>query len=185
MGVIDVYEPKMKKQKFVGGSFGEVYRNVIKKAKKYLKSPEGKNLKKGIKRKVLEIGSGAIQNILSGKNPLRSMKSAKKKIKNQLSPVQLNNFKNSVLKKGGITTLYRLKGRNKKGKKNISLDTLYRLNSLKSKRRRKKGKKRKKKSRRKRVKRKKVSGKKRKKKRKKIVKRKKKGGSRMRTVFDI
>ena len=138
---LDVYEPRNKnRHKFTGGSFGEIYRNVVKKARNFIKSPQGQKLK-GIKRKkILQIGANAVDNILSGQSSFQSLKSAKKKIKKKLSTNDLNRFKKSILKKGGLT-LYRLnkrKGKRKKKKKSgkkksSSLETFYRLSNLSSK----------------------------------------------------
>ena len=138
---LDVYDPRNKnRHKFTGGSFGEIYRNVVKRARNFIKSPQGQKIK-GIKgKKILQIGANAVDNILSGQSSFQSLKSAKKKIKKKLSTNDLNRFKKSILKKGGLT-LYRLnkrKGKRKKKKKSgkkksSSLETFYRLSNLSSK----------------------------------------------------
>ena len=212
MGRLDVYEPRNKNgHKFTGGSFGEIYRNVIRKARNFIKSPQGSKIK-GIKRKkILQIGANAVDNILSGQPSFQSLKSAKKKIKKNLSSNDLTRFKNSILKKGGLT-LYRLnkknrrqlKYRKKRGKgkkkrrgkkKSSSLETFYRLSNLASRFR--KGRKsnleskfRKRRKRKKSKKRKERNVRRKGKKRKKGVKKNrkkgvKKGGGRTRTVFDL
>ena len=208
MGPIDVYHPQKNRHRFSGGSFGGIYRTVIKRARNYMKSPEGRKLKKGIKRKILQIGSNAVNNMLSGQDSLQSLKLAKKKIKKGLSGPDLDSFKNSIVQKKGGVTLYQLKGRKgkrskkkgrrkkkgnkrkkgkKKSKKKASLDTFYRLNSLQAQRRFKARKRRGfRKFRRKKVgKKKNQRNKKGSKKRgsKKYQKRSKKGGSQ--TVFDF
>ena len=131
MAPIDVYVPMEKNRyRFLGGTLGDVYRKVVKSARRFSRSPAGQNLKKGIKRGILEAGSHVVEQVLAGKSPLHSLETTSKKLKRELPKTALSSFKKSVLgqkskrgkrqqrrRKVGGVILYRLNKRERRGRK--------------------------------------------------------------------
>ena len=162
MAPIKIYAPDERRnlrQRFSGGTLGNLYHSVVKGAKTFLNSSTGQKLKSSIKRKVLDAGSSVLNDALAGVSPLKALKKGARKLKKKTSKSALKAFKSSVLGKGkgkqlGGLMLYRL-NKAKKARKAGS-----KLSGQKKKRKKKKVKKKPKKKAKKKVKKKRKSKKK-------------------------
>ena len=149
MTQLHIYSPvAQNRHKFLGGTLGGVYRKVLRSAQKFAHSAQGRKLKTGIKRKILQAGSEIVQRVLSGEQPIDSLHNVSKRLKKTVPKSRLNSFKKKIFrtktvkKKGGLV-LYRLKknknkNKNKNKSKNKSKNknqVLYRLKKKKTRRR--------------------------------------------------
>ena len=145
MTQLHIYSPvAQNRHKFLGGTLGGVYRKVLRSAQKFAQSAQGRKLKTGIKRKILQAGSEIVQRVLSGEQPIDTLHNVSKRLKKSVPKSRLNSFKKKIFrtktvkKKGGLV-LYRLKkNKNKNKNKNKSKNknqVLYRLKKKKTRRR--------------------------------------------------
>ena len=138
-----LYQQPKRLRRYVGGNWGRnVWQKVVGTAKKFAQSSFGKKVGKLARKKILQIGSSAIDRMLSGGDTKATIKRAASEVSSQLPVSSQKRFKRSVLgkksknqKKRGGVLLYRLNKRPRKRKKLGPL--LYRLNTAKAKKRRK------------------------------------------------
>ena len=137
-----LYRQPKRLRRYVGGNWGRnVWQKVVGTAKKFAQSSFGKKVGKLARKKILQIGSSAIDRMLSGGDTKASIKRAASEVSSQLPVSSQKRFKRTILgkrkgkKRGGIL-LYRLNKTPRRRKKLGPL--LYRLNPAKAKKRRRK-----------------------------------------------
>ena len=119
-----LYQQPKRLRRYVGGNWGRnVWDKVVGTAKKFAQSSFGRKVGKLARKKILQIGSSAIDRMLSGSNTKSAIKRAASQLSTQLPDSSQKRFKRSVLgrrdkkgKKRGGALLYRLSKQPKKKK---------------------------------------------------------------------
>ena len=128
---MNVYKPR----RIVGGNIGRhLYKNVIKAAKGIVHSKLAKDLGNETKQQILEVGSKAINKMLTGSEPVKTtIKDSVSTLRSKLPLSIKRRFKHSVLgrkkfsRKVGGLTLYRLRKQLAANRRKSAI--LYRLSA--------------------------------------------------------
>ena len=117
---MDVY----RQRRTTGGHLGKVYQKVLKSAKKFADSTFGKGLADASKKAILDAGSSAVNDIISGAPVSSTIKGTASKLVSELPSAAKKTLKRVILSKAS---------KSKKPRKKLGGALLYKLNQRRRK----------------------------------------------------